>query len=88
MIRVNREEQNSFFSKINVIEADKYRAVKIRKLIEFVDTIIVMVARSVKDRRGVSMGRNVGRRPLPMTEQEEGFSLLILAYFISHPLIT
>jgi hypothetical protein len=48
----------------------------------------VMVARSVRDWRGVSMGRNVGRRPLPTAEQEEGFSLLILAYFISHPLIT
>jgi hypothetical protein len=48
----------------------------------------VMVARSVRDWRGVSMGRNVGRGPLPMTEQEEGFSLLILASFISHPLIT
>jgi hypothetical protein len=48
----------------------------------------VMVARSVRDWRGVSMDRNVGRRPLPTTEQEEGFSLLILAYFISHPLIT
>jgi hypothetical protein len=34
------------------------------------------------------MGRNVGREPLPTTEQEEDFSLLILAYFISHPLIT
>jgi hypothetical protein len=49
---------------------------------------VVMVARSVRDWRGVSMGRNVGREPLPMAEQEEGFSLLILAYFISHPLIT
>jgi hypothetical protein len=48
----------------------------------------VMVARSVRDWRGVSMGRNVGRRPLPTVEQEEGFSLLILSYFISHPLIT
>jgi hypothetical protein len=34
------------------------------------------------------MDRNVGRGPLPTAEQEEGFSLLILAYFISHPLIT
>jgi hypothetical protein len=34
------------------------------------------------------MGRNVGRGPLPPTEQEEGFSLLILTYFISHPFIT
>jgi hypothetical protein len=34
------------------------------------------------------MGRNAGRRPLPGAEQDEGFSLLILAYFISHPLIT
>jgi hypothetical protein len=48
----------------------------------------VMVARSVRDWREVSMGRNVGRGPLPTTEQEEGFSLLILACFISHPLIT
>ena len=48
----------------------------------------VMVARSVRDCRGVSMGRNVGRGPLPTAEQEEGFSLLILACFISHPLIT
>jgi hypothetical protein len=47
----------------------------------------VMVARSVRDWRGVSMGRNVGRTPMPTTEQE-GFSLLILAYFVSHPLIT
>jgi hypothetical protein len=38
----------------------------------------VMVARSVRDWKGVSMGRNVGRRPMPTTEQE-GFSLLILA---------
>jgi hypothetical protein len=29
------------------------------------------------------MGRNVGRGPLPTVEQEEGFSPLILAYFIS-----
>jgi hypothetical protein len=34
------------------------------------------------------MGKNVGRGSLHMTEQEEGFSLLILASFISHPLIT
>jgi hypothetical protein len=34
------------------------------------------------------MGRNAGQGPLPTTEQEEGFSLLILTYFISHPLIT
>jgi hypothetical protein len=27
------------------------------------------------------MGRNAGRGPLPMTEQEESFSLPILAYF-------
>jgi hypothetical protein len=47
-----------------------------------------MVARSVRDWRGVSMGRNTGRGPLPTAEQEEGLSLLILAYFISHPLIT
>jgi hypothetical protein len=46
----------------------------------------VMVARSVRDWRGVSMGKNVDRGPLPTVEQE-GFSLLILAYFISHPLI-
>jgi hypothetical protein len=26
--------------------------------------------------------------PLPMSEQDEGFFLLMLAYFISHPLIT
>jgi hypothetical protein len=51
-------------------------------------TARVMVARSVRDWRGVSMGRNVGRGPLPTAEQEEGLSLLILAYFISHPLIT
>jgi hypothetical protein len=48
----------------------------------------VMVARSVRDWIGVSMGRNVGQGPLPTAEQEEGFSPLILAYFISHPLIT
>jgi hypothetical protein len=48
----------------------------------------VMIARSVRDWRGVSMHRNVGRGPLPTAEQEEGFSLLILACFISHPLIT
>jgi hypothetical protein len=48
----------------------------------------VMVARSVRDWRGVSMDRNVGRGPLPTAEQDEGFSLLILACFISHPLIT
>jgi hypothetical protein len=34
------------------------------------------------------MGRNAGRGALSTAEQEEGFSLLILAYFISHPLIT
>jgi hypothetical protein len=48
----------------------------------------VMVARSMRDWRGVSMGRNIGRGQRPPTEQEEGFSILILAYFISHPLIT
>jgi hypothetical protein len=48
----------------------------------------VMVARSVRDWRGVSMGRNIGRGPLPTAEQEEGFSILILAYFISRPMIT
>jgi hypothetical protein len=48
----------------------------------------VMVARSVRGWRGVSMGRNVDRGPLPTAEQEEGFSLLIIAYFISHSLIT
>jgi hypothetical protein len=47
-----------------------------------------MVARSVRDWRGVSMDRNVGRRPLPTAEQEEDFSLLILIYFIFHQLIT
>jgi hypothetical protein len=47
-----------------------------------------MVARSVRDWRGVSMGRNVDRGPLLTAEQEEGFSLLILVYFISHLLIT
>jgi hypothetical protein len=47
----------------------------------------VMVARSVRDWRGVSMGRNVGRGPLPTAEQEEGFSLLIFVYFIFNPLI-
>jgi hypothetical protein len=47
-----------------------------------------MVARSVRDWRGVSMDRNVGRRPLPTVEQEEDFSLLILIYFIFHQLIT
>jgi hypothetical protein len=54
----------------------------------YVILIAVMIGRSVRDWRGVSMGRNVGRGPLPTAEQEEGFSLLILAYFISHPLIT
>jgi hypothetical protein len=34
------------------------------------------------------MGMNVGRGPLPTAEQEEGFSLLNLAYFISHTMIT
>jgi hypothetical protein len=34
------------------------------------------------------MDRNTGRGPLPTAEQEEGFSLLILTCFISHPLIT
>jgi hypothetical protein len=34
------------------------------------------------------MGRNTGQGPLPTSEQEEGFSLLILDCFISHPLIT
>jgi hypothetical protein len=48
----------------------------------------VMVTRSVRDWRGVSMGRNAGRGSLPMAEQDEGFFLLILVYFISHPLIT
>jgi hypothetical protein len=49
---------------------------------------VVMVTRPVRDWRGVSMGRNVGWGPLPTAEQEEGLSLLILACFISHPLIT
>jgi hypothetical protein len=48
----------------------------------------VMIARSVRDWKGVSMGRNAGRGPLPTVEQEEGLSLLILAYFISHSMIT
>jgi hypothetical protein len=48
----------------------------------------VMIARSVRDWRGVSMDRNVDWGPLPTAEQEEGFFLLILACFISHPLIT
>jgi hypothetical protein len=48
----------------------------------------VMVARSVRDWRGVSMGRNVGRGPLPTAKQDDGFSLLIIAYFIYHSLIT
>jgi hypothetical protein len=45
----------------------------------------VMVARSVRDWRGVSMGRNVGRGPLPTAEQEEGFvpSNSCLLYFSS-----
>jgi hypothetical protein len=47
-----------------------------------------MVARSVRDWRGVSMDRNVGRGPLSTAKQEESFSLLILACFISNPLIT
>jgi hypothetical protein len=47
-----------------------------------------MVARSVRDWREVSMDRNVGWGPLPTAEKDEGFSLLILVYFISHPLIT
>jgi hypothetical protein len=49
---------------------------------------IVMVARSVRDWREISIDRNAGRGPVPTAEQEEGFSLLILACFISHPLIT
>jgi hypothetical protein len=57
---------------------------------DYVDSIrmCVMVARSVRDWREVSMDRSVGWGPLPMAEQEEGFSLLILVCFISHPLIT
>jgi hypothetical protein len=49
-----------------------------------------MVARSVRKWRGVSMGRNVGRGPLPTTKQEEGFFLLIfcLLYFSSIDYIT
>jgi hypothetical protein len=47
-----------------------------------------MVVRSVRDWSGVSMGSNVGRGPLSTAEQEESFSLLILASFISHPLFT
>jgi hypothetical protein len=47
-----------------------------------------MVARLVRDWRGVSMaGTSVGGS-LPTAEQEESFSPLILAYFISHPMIT
>jgi hypothetical protein len=44
-----------------------------------------MVARSVRDWRGVSMDRNVGRGPLPTAEQEEGFlpSNSCLLYFPS-----
>jgi hypothetical protein len=44
-----------------------------------------MVARLVRDWRGVSMGRNVGRGPLPTAEQEEGFlpSNSCLLYFLS-----
>jgi hypothetical protein len=53
-----------------------------------ITTRSVMVAESVRDWRGVSMGRNVGRGPLPTAEKEEGFSPLILALFISYPLIT
>jgi hypothetical protein len=44
-----------------------------------------MVA-SVRDWKEVSIGKNVGRGPLPTAEQEEGLSLLILAYFISNRL--
>jgi hypothetical protein len=48
-------------------------------------SVIVMVARSVRDWRGVSMSRNVCRGPLPTAEQEEGFSLLILpTLFLIH----
>jgi hypothetical protein len=54
----------------------------------FMSWTSIMVARSVSDWRGVSMSSNVSRGPLPKTEQEDGFSLLILAYFISHLLIT
>jgi hypothetical protein len=57
-----------------------------RDVVKFKNDIVV--TRSVRDWRWVSIGRNVGRGPLPTAEQEEGFSLLILAYFISHPLIT
>jgi hypothetical protein len=34
------------------------------------------------------MDRNAGREASATAEQEESFSLLILACFISHPLIT
>jgi hypothetical protein len=44
-------------------------------------------ARSVRDWIGVSMCRNVGQGPMPTAEQE-GFSLLIIDYIISHLLIT
>ena len=43
-----------------------------------------MVARSVRGWRGVSMGRNVGRGPLPTAEQVEGFSLLILTSSVDY----
>jgi hypothetical protein len=42
-------------------------------------SLFVMVARSVRDWRGVSMDRDVSRGSRPTAEQEEGFSLLILA---------
>jgi hypothetical protein len=47
-----------------------------------------MVARSVRNWRGGIDGHE--RRPgaSATAEREEGFSLLILAYFISYPLIT
>jgi hypothetical protein len=48
--------------------------------------LCVMVARSVRDWRGVLMGRKVGREPLPTTEQE-GF-LPSNSYLLCQPHIT
>jgi hypothetical protein len=54
--------------------------------------VVLFTGWTVRDSRATTRVRGTRRRagqgPLPTAKQEEGFSLLILVYFIFHPLIT